>query len=90
MAISKLPVAPNINTPHTHSLRALPSRRPQVSTMDPKSKRPKYRDATLSSLNAAIRVMDLAKEATKVTQAKAVFGSVGVTLAMIRVGSLLV
>ena len=58
--------------------------------MDPKFKRLKYQGATLSSLNVAIKVMDLAEEATKVTQAKAIFGSVGVTLAMIRVGSLLV
>lgn len=58
--------------------------------MDPKPQRPKHRDAALSSLNAAIKLMNLAKGTSNLTVAMAVFGSVGVTLAMIRVGFLLV
>ena len=56
--------------------------------MDTWSRKAKRRDATLASLNAAIEAMNLAKEATSMTPAKAIFGSVSVILAMIRVGSL--
>jgi hypothetical protein len=58
--------------------------------MDTKSRGSKRQDVTLSALNAAIEAMNLAKEVSGVTPAKAIFGSVGVILAMIRVGSLLV
>jgi len=54
------------------------------------SKRPKRRDVALSSLNAAVAAVNLAKELSSVTPAKAVFGTVGVILAMIRVSFLLV
>jgi hypothetical protein len=54
--------------------------------MDPKSQRSKRQDATLSALNAAIEAMNLAKEVSSMTPAKAIFGSVSVILAMIRVG----
>ena len=47
------------------------------------------RDVTLSSLNAAIEAMNLAKEVLSMTPAKAAFGSVSVILVMIRVSSLL-
>ena len=50
--------------------------------MDTKSKR---QDGTLSLLNAAIEAMNLAKELSSVTPAKAVFGSVCILLAMIKV-----
>ena len=40
----------------------------------------------LSSLNAAIDALSLAKELSSATPAKAVFGFVSVLLAMIRVG----
>jgi len=53
--------------------------------MDTKSQRPKGRGGTLSSLNVAIEAMNLAKEVSSITPAKAVFGSVSVLLAMIRV-----
>jgi len=56
--------------------------------MEPKSQRPKHRDATLSSLNAAIKFMNILEEASDITSVKAVFGSVSATLAMIRVGLL--
>jgi hypothetical protein len=57
--------------------------------MDPKSQRPKRQDVTLL-LNAAIEAMNLAKEVSSMTPAKAVFGSVSVILTMIKVGFLLV
>jgi hypothetical protein len=56
--------------------------------MDAKSQR--RQDVTLSSLNVAIEAMNLAKEIVSITPAKAVFGSISVVLAMIKVGSLLV
>jgi hypothetical protein len=56
--------------------------------MDAKSQR--RQDVTLSSLNVAIEVMNLAREIASITPAKAVFGSVSVVLAMIKVSFLLV
>ena len=47
--------------------------------------RPKGRDGTLSSLNIAIETMNLAKEVSSITPAKAVFVSVSVLLTMVRV-----
>ena len=57
--------------------------------MEAKSQRPKEREGVVSALNAAIEAMNLAKEISSVTPAKAVFGSVGIILTMIRVGFLL-
>ena len=57
----------------------------RVSTMDANSRREKWQDGILSSLNAAIEAMNLAKEVASITPAKAVFGSVSVLLTMIRV-----
>ena len=59
--------------------------------MATKPHRPKQkeRDGTLSSLNVAIEAMNLVKEASSITPAKAVFGSVSILLAMIRVRFLL-
>jgi len=53
--------------------------------MAEKSQRQKRRDATLSSLNAAIEVLDFMKEATTIIPAPAVFGTVGALLTAIRV-----
>ena len=50
-----------------------------------KPQRPKGRGYTLSTLNATIEALNLAKEISCITPAKAVFGSVSVLLAMIRV-----
>ena len=50
--------------------------------MDAKSKR---RDSVLSLLNTAIEAVNLAKELSSLTPAKAVFSSVGILLAMIKV-----
>ena len=62
---------------------------PQPSTMDADSKRQKRRDNALLLLGAAIEAMNLAKEISSPTPAKAVFGSVSILLTMIRVCYLL-
>ena len=46
---------------------------------------PQRQDNALSLLNVAIEAMNLVKEVSSVTPAKAVFGSVSVILTMIRV-----
>jgi len=51
------------------------------------SQRPKGRANSVSLLNAAIEAMDLAEKISSVTPAKAVFATVGVLLAMIKVSS---
>ena len=56
--------------------------------MTDKSPQPKGRDSVLSSLNVAIDGLNLAKELSSATPAKAVFGSVSVLLTMIRVSFL--
>ena len=56
--------------------------------MEVQSQRPKGRDGVVSSLNMAIEAMNLAKEVSSITPAKAVFGSVSALLTMIRVSSL--
>jgi len=58
--------------------------------MATRSQQPNRQDIALSSLNAAVEAMNLAKELSSVTPAKAVFGTVSVILRMIRVGFLLV
>jgi len=47
--------------------------------------RPKGRENSVSLLNAAIDAMDLAEKISSITPAKAVFATVGVLLAMIKV-----
>lgn len=51
---------------------------------------PKEREGVTSALNGAIEAMNLAKEISGVTPAKAVFGTVSVILTMIRVRSVVV
>jgi len=53
--------------------------------MTDKSERPEEQDGVLSSLNVAIDGLNLAKELSSITPAKAVFGSVAILLAMIKV-----
>ena len=53
--------------------------------MDANLQQQKRQDNTLSLLGVAIDAMDLAKEVSSVTPAKAVFGSVSIILTMIRV-----
>jgi len=53
--------------------------------MAAKSQRPKGRDGALSLLNVAIDTLNLAKEVSSITPAKAVFGSVTILLTMIKV-----
>ena len=57
--------------------------------MEAESQRPKEREGVLSALNAAIEVLNLAKEVSSATPAKAIFGSVSIILAMIRVSIVL-
>ena len=54
-----------------------------------KSQQPKEREGAISALNVAIEALNLAKDISSIAPAKAVFGSVSVVLAMIRVGSFL-
>jgi hypothetical protein len=56
--------------------------------METRSRR--RQDVTISSLNMAIEAMNLAKEVSSMTPAKAVFGSVSIILTVIRVSLLLV
>jgi len=53
--------------------------------MDPESQQLNEQNNALSLLSMAIEALNLAKEISAVTPAKAVFGSVGALLAMIRV-----
>ena len=55
--------------------------------MATKSQRPKGRESVVSLLNTAIDAMDLAEKISSITPAKAVFGTVGVLLTMIKVFS---
>ena len=58
--------------------------------MEAESQRPKGRKKTISALNVAIETLNLAKEVSVITPAKAVLGSVSVILVMIRVSSFLI
>jgi len=49
---------------------------------------PKRRDNVLSTLNVAIEALNLAKELSSFTPAKAVFGSVSIIVTTIKVGFL--
>ena len=53
--------------------------------MDVNSQRQRHQDNTHSLLNAAIEAVNLAKEVSSATPAKAVFGTVSVLLTMIKV-----
>jgi len=53
--------------------------------MDVRSQQPRGRDGAISSSNVAIEVLNLAKEVSDITPAKAAFGSVSVLLTMVRV-----
>ena len=53
--------------------------------MAAKSQRPNGRNGALSSLNVAIDILNLAKEVSSITPAKAAFGSVSILLTMIKV-----
>ena len=57
--------------------------------MADKTQRPKGRDATLATLNVTIDALNLAKELSSITPAKAVFGSVSILLVMVKVRFLL-
>jgi hypothetical protein len=53
--------------------------------MAAESQQPEGRDGVISSLNMAIDVLNLAKELSSITPAKAVFGSVSILLTTIKV-----
>ena len=57
--------------------------------MERKTQQPKEQEGTISALNALIEALNLAKEVSSITPAKAVFGSASILLVMIR-ASLLV
>jgi len=57
--------------------------------MQGETQQPKGRDGVVSSLNMAIDGLNLAKELSSITPAKAVCGAAAVLLAMIRVSNLL-
>jgi len=57
--------------------------------MDLNIQRPKRRNNVLSTLNMTIEVLNLAKEVSSITPAKAAFGSVSAILVVIRVLSFL-
>ena len=63
---------------------------PPVPTMEPKTQQPKEQKGTISALNALIEALNLVKEVSSITPAKAVFGSASVLLTMIRVRLFLV
>ena len=58
--------------------------------MEAESQRPEGRENTVSALGAAIGALNLAKELSSITPAKAVFGTASIILTTIRVSSLLV
>ena len=55
--------------------------------MDVESRKPEERNDAASALNAAIEAMDRAKRLSTVAPAEDVFGSVSVSLTMLRVSS---
>ena len=57
--------------------------------MEAESQSHEGREGAISALNAAIEGVNFAKELSSITPAKAVFGSVGIILATIRVNHLL-
>jgi len=57
--------------------------------MTDRSQQPEGHDGVLSSLSMAIDGLNLAKELSSITPAKAVFGSVAILLTMIKVCFLL-
>jgi len=57
--------------------------------MEARSQRPKDREGVISLLNVTIEAMNLAKEISSITPAKAAFGSVSALLTMVKVSLLL-
>ena len=74
--------------PHTQIARRF-SRPPRFSTMKAESQRStKGQEGALSELNTTIETLNLAKDASDIAPAKALFGSVSIILATIRVSFL--
>jgi len=55
--------------------------------MEAKPQRPKDREGVISLLNVTIEALNLAKEISSITPAKAAFGSVSALLTMVKVRS---
>lgn len=87
-AVQQLPLAPVRAQILSRSLLATTfiSCCADLELMDPNAPRQNRRDNVLSSLNALIETLNLAKEFSNITPAAAIFGSVSVILATIRVG----
>jgi len=75
--------------PLAHWQQLTLSRPADFESMDPDTPQSRRRENILSSLNIAIETLNLAKELSPITPAKAVFGSVSVILTIIKVGLLL-
>ena len=72
------------NLPHNICTTPLP----RVSTMTDKSKQPAKRDGVILSLDVAIGLVNIGKEASSMTPAPAVFGVATILLTTIRVSSI--
>ena len=66
-------------------LSTAPPHLPRVSIMTDKSKQPKRRDGAILSLDVAIGLVNIGKEASSATPAPAVFGVATILLTTIRV-----
>ena len=53
--------------------------------MEPRTQQPKEQEGTISALNTFIEALNIAKEVSSITPAKAVFGSASILLVMIKV-----
>ena len=71
------------------SATSFPLSYPRLSTMSANTQKQKRRETAISLLDAAIEALNLAKEVSSATPAKAVFGSVGILLTMIKVSFVL-
>jgi len=75
--------------PHSQLARNILFRYVDFEPMYPNTPQPKRRNNVVSSLNVAIETLNLAKEVSGITPAKAVFGFVSVLLTMVRVSFIL-
>lgn len=70
--------------PTVHELETV-SEKPDPDPMDPDAPSPEPQDNALSSLDAAIKTLNIAKEASSTSPAKTAFGSASVILTTIMV-----
>lgn len=79
------PISVRIGFFHTTLVPHHHFHQPRSPTMTPKPQGPELEDHIISSLDVAIDALNITKEILSITPAKAVCGSVGVVLTMIRV-----